>query len=110
MSTPPEVNKSKPPVNPLPPFPQFFADLGLKPNPELRRKRQHEVPEEGEIVPSKGSKQQKVTQDQRSKRSSFVESREDPFTTHVCCTPRIWSPKLELDGVSIAWDTSIRNY
>ena len=25
-------------------------------------------------------------------------------------TPRIWSPKLELDGVPIAWDTSVRNY
>ena len=25
-------------------------------------------------------------------------------------TPYIWSPKLELDGVPIAWDTSVRNY
>ena len=25
-------------------------------------------------------------------------------------TPRIWSPKLELDGVPIAWDTLVRNY
>ena len=23
---------------------------------------------------------------------------------------RIWSPKLEVDGVPIAWDTSIRHY
>ena len=29
---------------------------------------------------------------------------------HVCCTPCTWSPKLELDGVPIAWDTSMRNY
>ena len=35
--TPQEANKSKPPVNP----PQLPTDLGLKPNPELRRKRQH---------------------------------------------------------------------
>ena len=28
----------------------------------------------------------------------------------VHCTPHTWSPKLELDGVPIAWDTSIRNY
>ena len=74
VSTPPEANKSKPPVNPLPPLPQLSADLGLKPNPELKRKRHHEVPKEGEIGPLKGSKQQKVTQDQRSKRSSFIES------------------------------------
>ena len=39
VSTPQEANKSKPPVNPPPPPPQLPADLRLKPNPELRRKR-----------------------------------------------------------------------
>ena len=34
-----EANKSKPLVNPHPPPPQLTADLGLKPNPKLRRKR-----------------------------------------------------------------------
>ena len=110
VSTPQEANKSKPLMNPLPPPAQLPADLGLKPNPELRRKRQHEVPEEGEIGHSKGNKQQRVSQDQRSKRSSSVESREDPLAAHVRRTTRIWSHKLELDGVPIAWDTSIRNY
>ena len=47
--TPQEANKSKPQVNPPPPPPQLPTDLGLKPNPELRRKRQHKAPEEGEI-------------------------------------------------------------
>ena len=42
-----EANKSKPLVNLPPPPLQLPADLGLKPNPELRRKRQQEVPEEG---------------------------------------------------------------
>ena len=60
-STSQEANKSKPPVNPPPPPPQLPADLGLKLVPELRRKRQHEVPDEGEIGPSKENKQQKVT-------------------------------------------------
>ena len=110
VSTPQEANKSKPPVNPPPPPPQLPTDLGLKPNPELRRKRQHEAPEEGEISPSKGNKQQRVSQDQRSKRSSSVESQEDPLAAHVRRTPCIWSPKLELDGVPITWDTLIRNY
>ena len=55
--TPQEANKSKPPVNPPPPPPQLLTDLGLKPNTELRRKRQHEAPEEGEIGPLKGNKQ-----------------------------------------------------
>ena len=97
-------------MNPPPPPPQLPADLGLKPNPKLRRKRQHETPKEGEIGLSKGNKQQRVSQDHKSKKSSSVESQEDPLVAHVHCTPRTWSPKLELDGVPIAWDTSIRNY
>ena len=99
--SPQEANKSKPLVNPPPPPPQLPTDLGLKPNPELRRKRQHEVPNEGEIGLSKGNKQQKVTQDQRSKRSSSIESREGPLAADVRHTPRIWSLKLELDGVPL---------
>ena len=110
VSTPQEANKSKPLVNPPPPLPQLPTDLGLKPVPEPRRKRQHEVTDEGEIGPSKGNKQQKVAQDQRSKRSSSVESRKGSLEADVRRTPRIWSPKLELDGVPIAWDTSVRNY
>ena len=56
VSTPQEASKSKPLVNPPPPLPQLPLDLRLKPVPELRRKRQHEVPDEGEIGPSKGNK------------------------------------------------------
>ena len=40
--SPQEANKSKP----SPPPPQLSTDLGLKPNPDLRRKRHQEVPEE----------------------------------------------------------------
>ena len=58
MPSPQEKSKSKPSMNPPPPF-QLPADLGLKPNPDLRRKRYIEAPEEGEIGPSKGSKQQR---------------------------------------------------
>ena len=54
---PQDTNKSKPPMNPPPPPPQLPADLGLKPNPELRRKRQQKDNEEGEIGPLKGNKQ-----------------------------------------------------
>ena len=57
--SPQEANKSKPLVNPPPPPLQLTANLGLKPNPELRRKRHKEVPEEGEIGLPKGNKQQR---------------------------------------------------
>ena len=107
---PQDTNKSKPPVNPPPPPTHLPADLGLKPNPELRRKRQQEDPEKGEIGPLNGNKQQRKSQDQRSRKSNFVASREDPPVAQMRRPSRIWSPKLEVDGVPIAWDTSIRHY
>ena len=73
--SPQEKSKSKPLVNPPPP-PQLLADLRLKPNPNLRRKRYTKAPEEGEIGPSKGSEQQRQSSDQRSRKSSSVDSQE----------------------------------
>ena len=76
--SPQEANKSKPPVNPppLPPPlpPQLPANLGLKLIPKLRRKRHPEALEEVEVGPPKGSKQQRQSQDQRSRRSDSVDS------------------------------------
>ena len=54
--SPQEKNKSKQSANPPPPPPQAPADLGLKSNPDLRRKRPVEPAEEGELGPSKGTK------------------------------------------------------
>ena len=106
-----EANKSKPLANPYPPPPQLPTDLGLKPNLELRRKRHQEVPEEGEIGPLKGNKQQRQSQDQRSRRSNFVDSREELPVAQIRHHPSsIWSPKLEVDGAPIVWDSSIRHY
>ena len=59
--SPKDKNKSKPPANPLPPPPQISADLGLKPNPDLRKKRPINTVEEGELSPFKGNKQAKQT-------------------------------------------------
>ena len=76
--SPQEKSKSKPPVNPHPPPPpQLPVDIGLKPNPALRRKRYTEALKEGEIGPSKRSKQQRQSQDQRSRRSGSVDNREE---------------------------------
>ena len=60
-SSPKDKNKSKPPANPPPPPPQIPADLGLKPNPDLRKKRPIDTTEEEELGPSKGNKQAKQT-------------------------------------------------
>ena len=56
VSSPKDKNKSKPPINPPPPPPQIPANLGLKPNPNLRKKRPMDTVEEGELGPSKGNK------------------------------------------------------
>ena len=82
--SPKDKNKSKPPTNPShPPPSQIPSDLGLQPNPDLRRKRHTEIAEEGEFGPSKGSKQPRQTQDHRDRRSSSVENREEPPMAQV---------------------------
>ena len=75
--SPQEANKSKPPVNPPPPPPQLSTDFGLKPIPELRRKRHQKALKEGEVGLPKGSKQQRQSQDQKSRRPDSVDSREE---------------------------------
>ena len=112
VPSPQDKNKSKPSVNPPPPPPppQLPTDLGLKPNPDLRRKRHIEVTEEGEMAPSKGSKQPRQSQDQMGRRSNSTDSQEEPLVAQVRRPTRTWSPKLEVDDVPIAYDASLRHY
>ncbi|XP_023877146.1 uncharacterized protein LOC111989584 [Quercus suber] len=94
----------------LPPAPAQVPDPSLKPNPDLKKKRQHSEVGEKQVPLDKGAKQQKV--DNRAHRAQSVESREEVFVADVRRGggPRIWSPRLELDGAPILWDTSLRNY
>ena len=43
-------------------------------------------------------------------RSNSVDNREELPVAQVRRPSRIWSPKLEVEGVPIAWDSSIRHY
>ena len=108
--SPKDKNKSKPPTNPPPPPPQIPSDLRLKPNPDLRKKRQMETAEEGELGHSKGSKQPRQSQDHRSRRFNFVDNREEPPVAQVRRPTRTWSPMLEVDGMPIAYDATLRHY
>ena len=108
--SPKDKNKSKPPANPPPPPPQIPADLGLKPNPDLRKKRQIDTVEEEELGPSKGNKQARQIQDHRSRRSSSVDNREEAPVAQVRRPARTWSLVLEVDGMPIAFDTTLRHY
>ena len=89
--------------------PQPPSDLSLKVNPDLKKKRPVETPEQGEVVP-RLDKQQKTTWGQKNKRASFVESREEENQAEVRVHPRTWSPKLELDGVAIPYNASVQEY
>ena len=109
-SSPKDKNKSKPPANPPLPSPQIPADLGLKPNPDLRKKRQMDTVEEGELGPSKGNKQARQTQDHRSRRSNSVDNREETLVAQVRRPARTWAPVLEVDGMPIAFDATLRHY
>ena len=62
------------------------------------------------MAPSKGSKQLRQSQDQRGRRSTSVDSREEPPVAQVRRPTRTWSPKLEVDSVPIAYDASLRHY
>ena len=108
--SPQEKNKSKHPTNPPPPPPQAPVDLGLKPNPDLRRKRPVDSADEGELGPSKGNKQAKQMQDHRSRRSHSVDNREEPPVARVRRSLRTWSPVLEVDGAPIAIDATLRHF
>ena len=57
-----------------PPPPQIPLDLGLKANPDLKKKRPVDTLKEGEVGPRKGTNQQKMAPEARSRRSQSVES------------------------------------
>lgn len=101
-------SKSQTPI--LPPIaPQLPTDLGLKVNPDLKKKRSIESFKEGEVGPRQG-KQQKTTREQRDKMAPSIESQEDVDRAEVCVNPRIWSPKLEEDGFAIPYTALVREY
>ena len=62
---------------PSPPPLQLPTYLGLKANPDLRKKRQVEDLEKGELGPQKGAKQQKKAKEPKGKRTKSVESRDE---------------------------------
>ena len=69
------TSKTTPTSQVAPPSPpQIPLDLGLKANSDLKKKRPVNTLEEGKIGPQKGTKQQKMAPEARSRRSQSVES------------------------------------
>ena len=82
------TSKAAPKSQVPPSLPQIPADLGLKPNPNLKKKRPVEALEECKVGPRKGTKQQKVIPDARDRRSQSVDSRKEQYRVDVCMTQR----------------------
>ena len=59
------------------------------------------------MVPQKGAKQQKMAKDNRV---SSVDSRKEPIGAEVHQQQRTWALQLELDGIPIPWNSSIREF
>ena len=97
-------------VAPPPPSPQIPLDLGLKANLDLKKKRPVDTLEEGEVGTRKGTKQQKMVLEDRSRRSQSVESREEQYRADVRITQCNWSPRLEVDEALIPWGALVREF
>ena len=96
-----EAPKTQTPVIPPPLTP---IDLGLLAIPNLKKRRPDQELKEGELVPQKENKQQKMTKDPRDKRGNSVDSRDK---VEVRRPQRSWASRLEMDGVAIPYDASI---
>ena len=79
---PPSQVKTLPPV-----VPQGTSEPGLKVNPDLKKKRPVDTPEEGEVV-AQPTKQQKTTRAPRSRRGNSSERRDEENIAEVRATPR----------------------
>ena len=108
VSTSQEAAKFQVPTD-LPPL-QILTDLGLKPIPDLKKKRPVEVLKEGEVGPQKGTKQQKMAKDARDKRSQSVDNREEQNRVDMRITQHTWSPRQEVDKTPIPWNASVREF
>ena len=103
-----DVIKSQAPANlPSPPLPPLPSPLGLHPDPNLqKKKRKGKEIEDGEIIPSKDSKQQKMNKD-RQRRETSVKRKQDSLGAKVHRPQRTWAPRLELDSTPIPWDALV---
>lgn len=71
-----------------------------------KRKKDKEVADEGEVILLDKGVPSKLPKTNKGKgRAFFVESKEE-----VHPLIQVWNPKLEMDGVAIPWNSSIREF
>ena len=65
--------------------------------------------EEREVVPYNKEVSPKLPKTVKGKkRASLAESKKDWHVAKVCPSNLTWNPKLELDGVAIPWNSTIK--
>ena len=91
-----------------PPFPSVspYALANLK-----KRKKDKEVVEEGELVPTNEGVPLKMPKTAKGKgRASLAESKEVEHVAEVHPPNSMWNPWLKLDGAIIPWNSTIREF
>ena len=51
-----------------------------------------------------------MAKDPKDGRSISVDNWEEQNMADVCLSQRTWSPRLEVDGAAILWNTSVRDF
>ena len=51
-----------------------------------------------------------MTKDPRDRRSISVDNQEEQNRVDVRLSQRIWSPRVEIDGDVILWNTSVKDF
>ena len=105
-----EVPKSQIPPNLPPSPPSPTTDLGMLPIPNLKKKRKDQVLEEGDVILQKRARQQKTIKDPKDGKATSMDSREEPSGAEVCIQQCTWSLWLEVDGATIPWNSSIKEF
>ena len=102
---PKDASGSRPLLTLPPPPPP--PTVGLLPMPTMKKKKKEkEIVKEGEVVLEKEPKQQKIVKDKGW--ASSMESREVEHSADM--SHLTWNSRLELDGASVHWNSSIREF
>lgn len=76
-----------------------------------KRKKDKEVADEGEVILLDKGVPSKLPKTNKGKgRAFFVESKEAEPLVEVHPLIQVWNRKLEMDGVAIPWNSSIREF
>ena len=76
-----------------------------------KRKKDKKLVEEGELVPYNEGVPPKMPKTAKGKgRASSAKAKEAKHVDEVCPLNPMWNPQLEVDGATIPWNSTIREF